>query len=137
MNQVCFAAIGNDVTVTMAAEAGQLQLNVMEPAGIAQCMFESLSLLSNACTCLRENAWKALLPIKSVVKRMCSVQLVWLRSRHRISATMPVMKLVGVCRDRQIGPEAVLERGLLSEAQLNDIFSVENLKKPRYPGKQR
>ena len=31
--------------------------------------------------------------------------------------------------------EAVLERGLLTEAQLNDIFSVENLKKPRYPGK--
>ena len=33
--------------------------------------------------------------------------------------------------------EAVLERGLLTEAQLNDIFSVENLKKPRYPGKPR
>lgn len=31
VNQICFQAIGNDLTVTMAAEAGQLQLNAMEP----------------------------------------------------------------------------------------------------------
>jgi aspartate ammonia-lyase len=46
VNQVCFKVMGNDVTVTMASEAGQLQLNVMEPV-IAQSLFESLSLLTN------------------------------------------------------------------------------------------
>ncbi|MDT1862293.1 aspartate ammonia-lyase, partial [Acinetobacter baumannii] len=40
VNQVCFKVIGNDTTVTMASEAGQLQLNVMEPV-IGQAMFES------------------------------------------------------------------------------------------------
>src|SRR5690606_10871776 len=45
VNQVCFKVIGNDVTVTMAAEAGQLQLNVMEPA-LAEATFESIMLLS-------------------------------------------------------------------------------------------
>ena len=51
VNQVCFKVIGNDVTISFAAEAGQLQLNVMEPV-IAQSLFESIDLLSNACSTL-------------------------------------------------------------------------------------
>src|SRR6185503_283472 len=53
-NQVCFRVIGSDVTVTLAAEAGQLQLNVMEPV-IAACLLESQTLLRNASKTLREN----------------------------------------------------------------------------------
>lgn len=52
VNQVCFKVIGNDFCVTMAAEAGQLQLNVMEPV-IAQCIFEGQTLLRNAARTLR------------------------------------------------------------------------------------
>ncbi len=48
-----FKVIGNDTTVTMAAEAGQLQLNVMEPV-IGQAMFESVHILTNACYNLLE-----------------------------------------------------------------------------------
>ena len=46
VNQVCFKVIGNDTTVTMAAEAGQLQLHVMEPV-IGQAMFESCLLYTS------------------------------------------------------------------------------------------
>src|SRR5699024_6222453 len=53
VNQVCFKVMGNDVTVTMAAEAGQLQLNVMEPV-IAQAMFESITLLTSAIETLTQ-----------------------------------------------------------------------------------
>ena len=45
MNQIAFQVIGNDVTVTMAAEAGQLQLNVMEPV-IVFALFQSLDILT-------------------------------------------------------------------------------------------
>jgi len=51
-NQVCFKVIGNDTTVTFAAEAGQLQLNVMEPV-IAQSILESLTWLTNVMNTLR------------------------------------------------------------------------------------
>ena len=51
-NQVCFKVIGNDTAVTFAAEAGQLQLNVMEPV-IAQCILESQTWLINAMNTLR------------------------------------------------------------------------------------
>jgi aspartate ammonia-lyase len=53
VNQVCFDVIGGDVTVTMAAEAGQLQLNVFEPV-IAYRLLRTISSLRNACTVLRE-----------------------------------------------------------------------------------
>lgn len=52
-NQTCFKVIGNDTTVTLAAEAGQLELNVMEPV-ITECLFESLWWLSNAIDTLTE-----------------------------------------------------------------------------------
>ncbi len=54
VNQVAYRVIGNDLTVTLAAEAGQLQLNVMEPV-IAASIFESLKILANAVHTLREN----------------------------------------------------------------------------------
>ena len=52
-NQVCFKVIGNDTTVMIAAEAGQLQLNVMEPV-ITQCIIESQTWLGRAMDTLRE-----------------------------------------------------------------------------------
>lgn len=53
VNQVAFQVIGADLTITLAAEAGQLQLNVMEPV-IAYSMLKSISLLTNAARVLRE-----------------------------------------------------------------------------------
>ena len=49
---VCFRVIGSDLTVTMAAEAGQLQLNVFEPV-IAACIFEAQTMFINAARTLR------------------------------------------------------------------------------------
>src|SRR5690606_29999576 len=52
VNQVCFKVIGNDVCIGLGAEAGQLQLNVMEPV-IAEALVESLVLLRNSIHTLR------------------------------------------------------------------------------------
>jgi aspartate ammonia-lyase len=54
VNQVAFAVAGSDVTVTMAAEAGQLQLNAFEPV-IAQALFQSLTWMTQAMWTLRVN----------------------------------------------------------------------------------
>src|SRR3954447_2423251 len=53
VNQIAFEVIGNDMTVTFAAEAGQLQLNAFEPI-IAHSLFKSLNHLSQACTILAQ-----------------------------------------------------------------------------------
>jgi aspartate ammonia-lyase len=52
VNQIAFKVIGNDLTVSLAAEAGQLELNVMEPV-IVQSLFESVEMLSNGMETLR------------------------------------------------------------------------------------
>ncbi|MBC5765461.1 aspartate ammonia-lyase [Ramlibacter albus] len=59
MNQVAFEVIGNDVTVTMASEAGQLQLNAFEPI-MGWSLFKSINHLTNACITLNENCVKGI-----------------------------------------------------------------------------
>lgn len=54
VNQVAFNIIGNDVTITMAAEAGQLELNAFEPI-IFYCMFQSIDTLGYAVQTLVDN----------------------------------------------------------------------------------
>lgn len=137
VNQVSFKVFGNDVTVTMAAEAGQLQLNVMEPV-IAQCMFESISLLGNAMMALNDKCVTGI----TANKDHCEAYVF-----NSIGIITFLTPFIGHHACDEIGKdcaktgksvrEAVLERGLLTEAQLDDIFSIDNLKKPRYLGKKK
>ncbi len=132
VNQVCFKVIGNDTTVTFAAEAGQLQLNVMEPV-IGQAMFESLSLLNNACVTLRDKCVEGI----TVNKEICEGYV-----HNSIGIVTYLNPLIGHHNGDIVGKicaqtgksvrEVVLERGLLTEAQLDDIFSTENLMHPTY-----
>lgn len=136
VNQVCFKVMGNDITVTMAAEAGQLQLNVMEPA-IGQAMFESISLLTNACRTLADKCVNGI----TVNAERCKDYV--FNSIGIITYLNPFIghhegDVVGkICAEtgRSVR-DVVLERGLLTEAQLDDIFSVENLMHPQYKGKR-
>ena len=59
VNQIAFEVIGNDVTVSFAAEAGQLQLNAFEPI-IAHSIFKSVSHLRNGCLTLAERCVKGI-----------------------------------------------------------------------------
>ena len=69
VNQICFKVFGNDVTISCAAEAGQLQLNVMEPV-IIQSLFESLSLLRNGMSTLGEKCIKGITANEEHTKNM-------------------------------------------------------------------
>ena len=61
VNQVCFDVIGGDMTVTMAAEAGQLQLNVFEPI-ICYRLLRSMTTMTRACHILRERCIEGITP---------------------------------------------------------------------------
>ena len=135
VNQVCFKIIGNDTTVTFAAEAGQLQLNVMEPV-IGQSMFESISLLTNACVNLRDKCIDGI----TVNREICQNYV--FNSIGIVTYLNPFIghhngDIVGkICAQTGKGVrEVVLEKGLLTEAELDDILSVENLMNPTYKAK--
>ncbi|GLO60621.1 aspartate ammonia-lyase [Vibrio sp. MACH09] len=132
VNQVCFKVFGNDTTVTFAAEAGQLQLNVMEPV-IAQAMFESIELLGNACIALDEKCVSGI----TVNKKVCEDFV-----HNSIGIITYLNPYIGHHEGDVIGKicaetgksvkEVVLERGLLNREELDNILSVENLISPKY-----
>lgn len=134
VNQVCFKVIGNDHTVTMAAEAGQLQLNVMEPV-IAQALFESIELLINACVTLRERCVVGITANPEVCRAyvMNSIGIVTYFN-DVIGHEMGDHIGQRAAREGRSVRELILEEGLLSEAEVDQILSPENLANPTYRG---
>ncbi|MCL3777944.1 MULTISPECIES: aspartate ammonia-lyase [unclassified Actinomyces] len=132
VNQVCFKVIGNDVALTFAAEAGQLQLNVMEPV-IGQTSLESIRLLTNAMRTLRELCVIGIEANEEVCRRhvLSSIGIVTYLNEvigHR-NGDLVGRECVRSGRDVR---EVVLEMGLLDERTLDDLLSPENLLHPHY-----
>jgi len=132
VNQVCFKVIGNDVALTFAAEAGQLQLNVMEPV-IAQAIFESINLLTRGMSTLRELCIVGIEANEDVCRRNV------LDSIGIVTYLNPVIghhngDMVGreCARSGRSVREVVLEMGLLEESVLDEILSPENLLRPHF-----
>ncbi|MCK0109767.1 aspartate ammonia-lyase [Flavobacteriaceae bacterium S0825] len=132
VNQVCFKVIGNDVTISFAAEAGQLQLNVMEPV-IAQSLFESIDLLSNACSTLTNKCIIGITANAEHTKSMVlnSIGLITFLNPYIGHHMGDVLGKEAVTTGKSI-KELVLEKELLSEEELDEILSFENLMRPKY-----
>lgn len=135
VNQVCFKVIGNDVTVTMAAEAGQLQLNVMEPA-LAEATFESLNLLMNACDTLRTKC------IDGITANEERARAYVENSIGIVTYLNPIIghhngDLVGkeCARTGKSVKQVVVEMGLLTPAEVDSYLTNEAFMTPRYTGK--
>ena len=131
VNQISFKVIGNDLTVTLAAEAGQLELNVMEPV-IVQSLFESIEMLKNGMATLRLRC------IDGITANEDRCRELALNSIGLVTALNPTL---GYEVSTQLAKEAlrtnrgvydlVLEQGLLSKEELDDLLKPENMIKPR------
>ena len=122
VNQVCFRAIGNDLTVSLAAEAGQLQLNVMEPV-IAYVISESQMMFMNAARTLREQCVEGITVNADECRRQVE------RSIGLVTALNPV---IGYDKATQLAAEAlrsgkgvvelIRELKLLTEEQIAEVM---------------
>lgn len=131
MNQVCYRVIGNDLTVTMAAEAGQLQLNVMEPV-LTYAIMESMQLLSNGMDTLREKCIDGITANEEHCREMVL---------HSIGIVTALNPYIGYKNSTKIAKEAletgksvynlVLEHNILSKEQLDEILNPENMLAPK------
>jgi aspartate ammonia-lyase len=131
INQIAFEVLGNDITVSFAAEAGQLQLNAFEPI-IAHSLFKSIIHLRNGCLTLADRCVKGITAnrerLRSIVENSIGV----------VTALNPY---IGYANATQIAQEAlasgrsvydlVLERNLLSKARLDAILQPDVLTRPR------
>jgi aspartate ammonia-lyase len=122
VNQVCYRVIGSDHTVTLAAAAGQLQLNVMEPV-IAYCILESQTMFMNAARTLREHCVEGITANEAVCRQHLD------RSIGIVTALNP---LLGYETATKLAKEALVtgrgvieivrEKGLLTEDQIMSVL---------------
>lgn len=135
VNQVCFKVIGNDTTVTMAAEAGQLQLNVMEPA-MAEAMFESLRLLTAASDTLRERCIEGITANEEQCREYVEKSIGIVTYLNPVIGHHNGDKVGKECaRSGKSVKEVVVEMGLLTAEEVDELLTVEAFMKPRYSGK--
>ncbi|WP_037604899.1 aspartate ammonia-lyase [Streptacidiphilus rugosus] len=132
VNQVAFRVIGHDVTVTLAAEAGQLQLNAFEPV-IAHSLLDSLALLTSACWTLTERCVTGITADQERLRGYVD---------HSIGTVTALNPFIGYTAATEVAAEAlatgrsvralVLERGLLTQEQLDRLLRPENLTAPSH-----
>ncbi|WP_137925692.1 aspartate ammonia-lyase [Cupriavidus sp. 2SB] len=130
VNQIAFEVIGNDVTVSFAAEAGQLQLNAFEPI-IAHSLFKSVSHLRAGCLTLAERCVSGITANED--KLRAAVQ----NSIGVVTALNPYIgyeNATAVAQEAHVTGgsvyEIVLRRGLLSQDELDRILRPESLTRP-------
>jgi aspartate ammonia-lyase len=131
VNQIAFEVIGNDVTVSFAAEAGQLQLNAFEPI-IAHSLFKSVTHLRNGCLVLAERCVRGITANRERLRALVD---------NSIGVVTALNPYIGYANATQIAQEAlatgrsvaelVLARGLLSRERLAEILQPDVLTKPR------
>jgi aspartate ammonia-lyase len=137
MNQVAFQVIGNDLTITLAAEAGQLQLNVMEPV-IAFNLFESLDMLTAGVRVLTDRC------IRGITANVDHCRDLVERSVGVVTALVPVLGYEVASDIAKLALETgrpvrelVLERELLGPDELDRLLSPEAMTAPRRLGSPR
>jgi aspartate ammonia-lyase len=131
VNQIAFEVIGNDLTVSFAAEGGQLQLNAFEPI-IAHSLFKSVTHLRNGCQTLTERC------VKGITANRQHLRATVERSIGIVTALNPY---IGYENATAVAQEAhasgrnvadiVLEKRLLTKEQLAEILRPEVLTQPR------
>ncbi|MFH0734899.1 MAG: aspartate ammonia-lyase [bacterium] len=131
VNQIAFKVIGNDLVVTLAAEAGQLELNVMEPI-IVQSTFESIEMLKNGMTTLMYRCIDGI----TANEKKCRDYVI--NSIGIVTALNPVLGyeictvLAKEALDTDRGVyELVLEKNLLAKEVLDELLRPENMISPQ------
>ncbi len=131
VNQVCYQIIGMDVTVSMAAEASEFELNMAEPV-IAFNLLFGLTLLRNAAIVLNSRCISGI----EANRERCLEYV-----RNSIGLVTALVPVIGYERSAAIAKEAlktggsvyhlVLEKGWLTQEQLDDLLKPENMTHPR------
>jgi aspartate ammonia-lyase len=130
VNQIAFKVIGNDLTVTLAAEGGQLELNVFEPV-IVQSLFESIEMLKNGMNTLKYRCIDGITANEDHCRNLV---------HNSIGLVTALNPIIGYEKSTKIAKEAldtgksvydlVLEHRMLTKDQLDKILAPENMIKP-------
>jgi aspartate ammonia-lyase len=127
LNMICFNVVGNDVSVAMAAQAGQLELNVMLP-GMLKCVLDSMDMLKNFLPIFAKNMVEGIKvnrdKIESYVEK--SPTLVTLLNPY-IGYLQAAEIYKESIKTKESIKELILRKGLMTKEEIERIFSKENI----------
>jgi aspartate ammonia-lyase len=126
VNQVAFEVIGNDITVTLASEAGQLQLNAFEPI-MGWSLFKSITHLANACRTLQDNCVAGIEANRDVLAK---------RVRESVTLVTALNPIIGYEKAALIAKTAIATgRPIVEVAQQLGIMAREEMEALLVPEK--
>lgn len=130
VNQVAFNIIGNDTTITMAVEAGQMELNAFEPI-IFYCLFQSIDTLRYAVNTLVDNCVLGIVADRTRCKTLVEGSLGIITALCPIMGYQQATELVkrAVAEGKDVR-EVILETGTISVAQLDEILDLRSMTEP-------
>jgi len=136
VNQIAFKVIGNDLTVTMGAEAGQLELNVMEPV-IVQSIFESIEMLVNGMKTFKHRCVDGITANEKRCRElvMNSIGIVTALNPVLGYETCSMLAKEALKNDLSVY-DLVIEKNLLSQEELDELLKPENMIAPKKMKKQ-
>ncbi|WP_097027515.1 aspartate ammonia-lyase [Clostridium peptidivorans] len=136
VNQVAFNIIGNDMTITMAAEAGQLELNAFEPV-LYYNLFESIETLTNGVKTFIENCVNGITANEKRCKDLVenSVGIITAICPHVGYKNSAKIAKTAIKTGESVR-ELILKEGLLKEADLDVIFDAYGMTEPGISGKE-
>ena len=134
INQIAFQVIGNDHTISLASEAGQLELNVMEPVLVFN-LLQSLSILQNGIGVFQKYAIEGISANIDRCKEMVekSVGIITAINPHVGYEVATRIAKEAIESDRPVR-EICIERGILSEEELNEILDPKEMTNPGIAG---
>lgn len=135
MNQVAFNIIGNDVTITMAVEAGQLELNAFEPV-IFYKLFESIETLAKGVNTFVENCVKGITANRERCKELVdnSVGVITAICPHVGYKKAAEVAKIAIKTGKPVR-EIAIQEGVLNESELDEILDPMAMTKPGIPAK--
>ena len=130
VSQVAFAVFGNDTTITLAAEAGQLELNAFEPV-IFYKLFESLTCMKNAIATLTENCVKGIISNKKHCEELLEESVGTVTALcpylgYKVSADLAKEALKRNVKIKDL----VIEKGLLTKETLDKVLDPFTMTEP-------
>ncbi len=133
VNQTAFYVIGADLMVTMAAEAGQLQLNVMEPT-IAFALFTAITYMNNACSTLKD---KCVVGITANADRTRDMVMHSIGIVTQLNPIIGYEKCSAIAREaletgKSVHDLAVKEKKWVTQEKWDEIFTFDNLIRPQF-----
>ena len=127
VNQIAYQVIGNDLTITMAAEAGQLQLNAMEPVIVLN-ILQSMRMLMRGMVTLREKCIIGIEADRERCRELLEGSLVTVTAINPYVGYAEASRVAKqALKTRRSIRDVVLSEGLMTEAQLDEAFTPERL----------